>query len=420
MLILQNIRAVDPGANLDKVCDIVIEGCRIVKIADAKTQNDSNAEVIDGTGLVAFPGLIDMHCHLREPGLEYKEDIESGTKSAKAGGFTGVACMPNTKPVVDNSAIVRAITSRAKEVGSVKVYPIGAISKGLQGQELAEMGDMQEAGIVAVSDDGRPVSSSSLMKKAMMYAAQFNLPVISHCEDLDLVDDGYMNEGYTATVLGLRGNPWASETNMVSRELILAEYLNVPVHIAHVSAKLSVELIREAKARGVQVTCETCPHYFTLTEEAVGNYDTNAKVNPPLRAKEDLEAIIAGLQDGTIDCIATDHAPHHVDEKRVEFAQAANGLVGFETAFGLSYTYLVETGKLTLSQLAEKMSLNPGLILGVGTRLAEGECADITVVDLNQEYTVEVAKFLSKSKNSPYDGWKLKGRVVHTIVDGRI
>ncbi|MBR5500117.1 MAG: dihydroorotase, partial [Clostridia bacterium] len=280
--------------------------------------------------------------------------------------------------------------------------------------------DMQEAGIVAVSDDGRPVSSSSLMKKAMMYAAQFNLPVISHCEDLDLVDDGYMNEGYTSTVLGLRGNPWASETNMVSRELILAEYLNVPVHIAHVSAKLSVELIREAKARGVQVTCETCPHYFTLTEEAVGNYDTNAKVNPPLRAKEDLEAIIAGLQDGTIDCIATDHAPHHIDEKRVEFAQAANGLVGFETAFGLSYTYLVETGKLTLSQLVEKMSLNPGLILGVGTRLAEGECADITVVDLNQEYTVEVAKFLSKSKNSPYDGWKLKGSVVHTIVDGRI
>ena len=207
---------------------------------------------------------------------------------------------------------------------------------------------------------------------------------------------------------------------MVSRELILAEYLNVPVHIAHVSAKLSVELIREAKARGVQVTCETCPHYFTLTEEAVGNYDTNAKVNPPLRAKEDLEAIIAGLQDGTIDCIATDHAPHHIDEKRVEFAQAANGLVGFETAFGLSYTYLVETGKLTLSQLVEKMSLNPGLILGVGTRLAEGECADITVVDLNQEYTVEVAKFLSKSKNSPYDGWKLKGSVVHTIVDGRI
>ena len=420
MLILQNIRAVDPGANLDKVCDIVIEGCRIVKIADAKTETDSNAEIIDCTGLTAFPGLIDMHCHLREPGLEYKEDIESGTKSAKAGGFTGVACMPNTKPVVDNSAIVRAITSRAKEVGSVKVYPIGAISKGLQGQELAEMGDMQEAGIVAVSDDGRPVSSSSLMKKAMMYAAQFNLPVISHCEDLDLVDDGYMNEGYTSTVLGLRGNPWASETNMVSRELILAEYLNVPVHIAHVSAKLSVELIREAKARGVQVTCETCPHYFTLTEEAVGNYDTNAKVNPPLRAKEDLEAIIVGLQDGTIDCIATDHAPHHIDEKRVEFAQAANGLVGFETAFGLSYTYLVETGKLTLSQLVEKMSLNPGLILGVGTRLAEGECADITVVDLNKEYTVEVAKFLSKSKNSPYDGWKLKGSVVHTIVDGRI
>ncbi len=420
MLILQNVRAVDPGANLDKVCDIVIEGRRIVKIAEAKTQNDSNAEVMDCTGLTAFPGLIDMHCHLREPGLEYKEDIESGTKSAKAGGFTGVACMPNTKPVVDNSAIVRAITSRAKEVGGVKVYPIGAISKGLQGQELAEMGDMQEAGIVAVSDDGRPVSSSSLMKKAMMYAAQFNLPVISHCEDLDLVDDGYMNEGYTATVLGLRGNPWASETNMVSRELILAEYLNVPVHIAHVSAKLSVELIREAKARGVQVTCETCPHYFTLTEEAVGNYDTNAKVNPPLRTKEDLEAIIAGLQDGTIDCIATDHAPHHVDEKRVEFAQAANGLVGFETAFGLSYTYLVETGKLTLAQLVEKMSLNPGLILGVGTRLEEGECADITVVDLNKEYTVRVADFLSKSKNSPYDGWNLKGSVVHTIVDGRI
>ena len=418
MLILQNIRAVDPGANLDQVCDIVIDNGRIVKIAEANSQ--TGEDVIDCTGLTAFPGLIDMHCHLREPGLEYKEDIASGTKAAKAGGFTAVACMPNTKPVVDNSAIVRAIKSRADEVGSVKVYPIGAISKGLQGQELAEMGDMQEAGIVAVSDDGRPVSSSSMMKKAMMYAAQFNLPVISHCEDLDLVDDGYMNEGYTATVLGLRGNPWASETNMVSRELILAEYLNVPVHIAHVSAKLSVELIREAKARGVQVTCETCPHYFTLTDEAVGNYDTNAKVNPPLRSQEDVEAIIEGLKDGTIDCIATDHAPHHVDEKRVEFAQAANGMVGFETAFGLSYKYLVETGALTLSQLVEKMSLNPGMILGVGTRLAAGECADITVVDLNKAYTVEVAKFLSKSKNSPYDGWKLKGSVVYTIVDGRI
>ncbi len=420
MLIIKNIRAVDPGMNVDRVCDIVVEDSRIVKLADPNTQVQADAQVIDGTGLTALPGLIDMHCHLREPGLEYKEDIESGTKAAKAGGFTAVACMPNTKPVVDNSAIVRAITSRAKEVGSVKVYPIGAISKGLQGAELAEMGDMHEAGIVAVSDDGRPVSSSSLMKKAMMYASQFNLPVISHCEDLDLVDDGYMNEGYTATVLGLRGNPWASETNMVSRELILAEYLNVPVHIAHVSAKLSVELIREAKARGVQVTCETCPHYYTLTDKAIGNYDTNAKVNPPLRTQADVDAIIAGLQDGTIDCIATDHAPHHIDEKRVEFAQAANGMIGFETAFGLSYTYLVETGALTLSQLVEKMSLNPGLILGVGTHLAAGECADITIVDLNKTYTVKVADFLSKSKNSPYDGWQLKGAVVHTIVDGRM
>jgi dihydroorotase len=303
----------------------------------------------------------------------------------------------------------------------VNVYPIGAISKGQKGEELAEIGELKFAGAVAISDDGKPVRSPSLMKKALQYASMFDITVISHCEDLDLAEEGVMNEGYMSTILGLKGIPAAAEETMVARELILSEYTGVPIHIAHVSTALSVELIRNAKKRGVRVTCETCPHYFSLTENACDGYNTNAKVNPPLRTAEDVKAIIEGIADDTIDIIATDHAPHHRDEKTVEFSLAANGLVGFETALPLALTHLVKPGVISISKLVEKMSLNPAKILSIykGT-LEVGSAADITIADLNDEYTVDISKFQSKSKNSPFDGMTMSGSVWGTIVNGRV
>lgn len=390
-------------------------------VLSTKAAADIEADkVIDAGGLYVLPGLVDAHCHLRDPGYEYKEDIVSGTKSAARGGFTSIACMPNTNPAVDNAAVVRYIIEKSQKEGYVNVYPIGAITKGLEGNELSEMGIMREAGIVAVSDDGKPVMNSDVMKKALIYAGQFGLPVISHCEDLNLTDNGSMNEGLTSTILGLRGIPSASEDVMVSREIILSEYTNVPIHIAHVSTKVSVELIRQAKNRGIKITAETCPHYFTLTEEACRDYNTNAKMNPPLRSQKDLEAVIEGLKDGTIDIIATDHAPHHFDEKNVEFEKAANGIVGFETALALSYTGLVEKGHLSFQQMIEKLTVNPAEMLKIdkGT-LEEGKTADIILVDFDNEYKVDVSKFVSKGKNSPFDGFKVKGRVMMTIVGGK-
>lgn len=378
-------------------------------------------QVIDATGLYILPGLVDAHCHLRDPGYEYKEDIASGTRSAAKGGFTSVACMPNTSPVVDNESIVNYIIEKARREAVVNVFPIGAITKGQEGNELAEMGSMKQAGIVAVSDDGKPVMNSSIMKKGMIYAHQFNLPVISHCEDTELADGGSMNEGVTSTIMGLRGIPSIAEDVMVSRELLLAEYTGVPIHIAHVSTKTSVELIRQAKKRGVKVTAETCPHYFTLTEKACLGYNTLAKMNPPLRTDSDVEAIKEGLKDGTLDIIATDHAPHHPDEKNVEFDRALHGIVGFETALPLTYTALVETGVLSLTQMVEKLAARPAEILHLdkGT-VACGKDADLVLVDFDNEYTIDVSSFLSKSKNSPYDGYKVKGRVMATLVGGRI
>lgn len=377
--------------------------------------------MIDATGLYALPGLVDAHCHLRDPGYEYKEDIESGTRSAARGGFTSIACMPNTNPPVDNAAVVRYIVEKACQKGVVNVYPIGAISKGLEGSELSEMGTMKEAGIVAVSDDGKPVMNGDVMKKAMIYAGQFGLPVISHCEDVNLASGGSMNEGYVSTLLGLRGIPSAAEEAMVAREIILSEYTGVPVHIAHVSTKTSVELVRQAKKRGVSVTAETCPHYFTLTEKACIGYDTNTKMNPPLRSEDDQKAVIEGLIDGTIDIIATDHAPHHADEKNVEFEKAANGIVGFETALALGYTYLVDQGHLTLPELIRKMTVNPARMLRIDKGTLEcGKAADVILVDLDNEYTIDASKFASKSKNSPFDGFRVKGRVKTTIVNGKI
>ena len=391
-------------------------------VVSTQASNDAEAEhIIDAEGLYVLPGLVDAHCHLRDPGFEYKEDIISGTKSAAKGGFTSIACMPNTKPVVDNVAVVRYIIEKSQKEGCVNVYPIGSITKGLEGIEISEMGIMREAGIVAVSDDGKPVMNGDVMKKALIYAGQFNLPVISHCEDLSLRDGGSMNEGFTSTMLGLRGIPTSSEDLMMAREILLSEYTYVPVHIAHVSTKVSVDLVRQAKKRGVKVTAETCPHYITLTENACQNYNTNAKMNPPLRSQEDLESVIEGLLDGTIDIIATDHAPHHFDEKNVEFEKAANGIVGFETALALSYTQLVDKGHLSLQQMLEKLTVNPAKMLRIDKGTIEsGKAADIILVDFDNEYKVDVSKFASKSKNSPFDGFKVKGRVISTMVGGKI
>lgn len=418
MILIKNAKVLQ-GDRTETGTDLLIKDGMLV--AMGRNIGSDTDMMIDATGLYALPGLVDAHCHLRDPGYEYKEDIESGTRSAARGGFTSIACMPNTNPPVDNAAVVRYIVEKACQKGVVNVYPIGAITKGLEGSELSEMGTMKEAGIVAVSDDGKPVMNGDVMKKAMIYAGQFGLPVISHCEDVNLASGGSMNEGYVSTLLGLRGIPSAAEEAMVAREIILSEYTGVPVHIAHVSTKTSVELVRQAKKRGVSVTAETCPHYFTLTEKACIGYDTNTKMNPPLRSEDDRKAVIEGLIDGTIDIIATDHAPHHADEKNVEFEKAANGIVGFETALALGYTYLVDQGHLTLPELIRKMTVNPARMLRIDKGTLEcGKAADVILVDLDNEYTIDASKFASKSKNSPFDGFRVKGRVKTTIVNGKI
>ncbi len=420
-ILIKNGHVVDPYNKRDGILDIYIEDGKIVEIEKDIDYSGGELLTIDASNKLVLPGLIDMHCHLRDPGYEYKEDIESGTRSAAAGGFTSIACMPNTNPVVDNNAIVEYIIAKNKAVGVVNVYPIGAITKGLKGEELAEIGELKFAGVVGISDDGRPVMNASLMKRALQYASMFETPVISHCEDLSLVDQGVMNEGYMSTVMGLKGITRAAEEVMVARDIVLAESINAPIHIAHVSTETSVDLIRNAKARGVRVTCETCPHYFTLTEKSVEGYNTFAKMNPPLRTEKDVEAIIEGLKDGTIDVIATDHAPHHNDEKICEFDIAANGIVGFETALPLTITYLVETGILTMKELVQKMCINPASILGLNKgSLGINRPADIIVIDKDEEFTIDVSKFQSKSKNSPYNGYKLKGRVHFTIVNGKV
>lgn len=400
-------------------CDLYLKDGKIVRMA--KAVQEKADRVIDATGLYVFPGLIDMHVHLREPGFEYKEDIASGSAAAVRGGFTQICCMPNTQPVCDNAAVVGYIVVRAKEVGLCKVRPIGAITKGSQGEQLAEIGKMKDAGAVAISDDGKPVVSARIMRLAMEYASDFGMICLSHCEDKDLVDGGVVNEGYNSTLAGLKGIPRAAEEIMIAREILLAETLNKRVHICHVSTKGGVQLIREAKARGVRVTAETCPHYFTLIDDVIMSYDANTKVNPPIREREDVEAIKLGLQDGTLDCIVTDHAPHHRDEKEVEYNLAAFGISGIETSFSLSYTNLVKTGVLTLEQLAERMSANPASILGLGGgALREGAVADIMIADLGQEYSIDSKQFVSKGKNTPFDGMRVYGKVKYTIVDGDI
>ncbi len=377
-------------------------------------------EIIDAEGLTLFPGLIDMHCHLREPGFEYREDIKSGTASAAKGGFTSVCCMPNTNPVCDNAAVVEGILRKADQVASCHVYPIGAASKKLEGKEISEMGLMKEAGIVAVSDDGKPIATANLLKKVLEYASDFDLPVLNHCEELSIAE-GAMNEGAISTALGLRGIPAIAEEIMISRDIQTAEYLDMPIHICHVSTKKGIEIIRQAKKRGVKVTCETCPHYFSLTEEACQTYDTNFKMNPPLRTEEDRLAVIEGIKDGTIDCIVTDHAPHHIDEKDIEFSLANNGIIGFETAFAVGYTYLVKTGEVSLIDMIKTMTENPSRILNLGRgSLGKDMSADVMLADLSQEFVYTKEEIRSKAANSPYIGTKLTGRVKLTIAGGKI
>lgn len=415
-LLIKNGRAV-VGDTFEQA-DIYIEGSKIVKIG--KDIDCAADREIDASGQIVLPGFVDMHCHLREPGQEYKEDIRSGSAAALRGGFTSVACMPNTVPPLDNAALIKYVRTRAAEVDCAKVYPIGCITKGQKGEEIAEMGFMQEAGAVAFSDDGRPVENGNIMRLALEYATSRNALLISHCEDKAIAAGGVVNEGLNAAISGLKGISRAAEECMVARDIILAETLGARVHIAHVSTFGSVELVRQAKARGVRVTCETCPHYFAATDDEILSYNTNAKINPPLRTQADVDAIVAGLADGTIDAIATDHAPHHADEKNAEFNFAPFGTSGFETAFSLAYTYLVETDVLDVVRLSKLMSGNPAKILGIGSgEIKEGACADITIVDPEKSYTVDSATFVSKGKNSLFNGWKLKGAVTAVVVDGQ-
>jgi dihydroorotase len=398
-----------------------IEDGRVV--AFGRRVNAKGAEVLDASKRVVCPGFIDLHTHLREPGREDKETIATGTRAAAAGGFTAVCAMPNTEPVNDTAGITRAILERARTEGAVRVYPIGAITRGSKGEELAEYGDLKDAGIVAVSDDGRPVASARMMRRALEYAQAFALTVIDHCEEPSLTDKAPMNEGPVATLLGLRGWPGAAETIMVERDVLLAELTGGKVHIAHISTVGAVDAVRRGKERGVRVTAEATPHHLLLTDQAVKDteYDTATKMNPPLRAESDRLAVLEGLRDGTIDCIATDHAPHTVDDKKVEFDQAAFGIVGLETAVALCLDRLVRGGIVGLSRLVALFSTNPARVLGLpGGSLAVGMPGDVTILDLERERTVDPARFQTKGRNTPYGGWTLRGWPVATIVGGRV
>ena len=416
-VLVKSGRVIDPANKIDEKLDILIIDGKIAELAPNIDAGD--AEVINAAGLLVTPGLIDMHVHLRDPGLEYKEDIISGTRAAAAGGVTSVACMPNTSPVNDNLAVTKYIICKAQEQGTANVYPIGCITKGLKGEILAEMGTLQAGGCVGFSDDGLPVKDGEMMRRALEYANTFGAPIISHAEDISLVAGGCMNEGPISTELGLKGIPWVAEDATTARDIMLAELTGARLHVAHVSTKGSVELVRQAKARGVRVTCEAAPHHFILTDEAVRGYNTNAKMNPPLRSQEDVAAVRTGLGDGTIDAIATDHAPHHHDEKNVEFAIAMNGVVGLETMLPLTLK-LVGEKVLNLSQAIALMTCQPAKILGIDRgSLSVGAVADIALINPNKEWTVEPAKLHSKSKNTAFAGQLMKGCAMKTLLAGK-
>ena len=411
---------VDPVAGRAAAGDVLVVGECIAEVAAPGSLEVADAEVLDARGLLVVPGLVDMHVHLREPGYEYKETIQTGVAAALAGGFTSVACMANTNPVNDNAAVTQYILDRAKVAGGTRVYPVGAVSQGLEGERLAEIGEMHRAGIVAVSDDGRPLMDAGLMRRALEYTRMFGLPVIAHEEDACLARGGCMNEGVTALRLGLGGVPAAAEEVMVARDIALVRLTRGRLHVAHLSTAGSVALVREAKAQGLAVTAEATPHHLFLTEEAVEGYGTQAKMAPPLRTPVDLEALRRGLADGTIDAVATDHAPHHQDEKDCEFDQAANGIVGLETALPLGLR-LVADGVLDLPTLVARLTIGPARILGIpaGT-LARGAAADLTLVDPERRWRVEARAFRSKARNTPFEGWDVAGRAVAVLVGGRL
>lgn len=419
-LILRQGRIVDPSQKLNKVADLGVEDGRIAEIAP-KIRKKGRKE-IDARGLLVFPGFIDMHVHLREPGREDSETIETGTNAAARGGFTAVACMPNTQPVNDSEAVTSFILERAREVSKIAVYPVGAITKGSQGKTLAEIGEMYRTGIVAISDDGHPVQDSQVMRRAMEYSRLFGLPVIDHCEDKDLAAGGVMNESYHSTILGLRGMNPAAEEIQVLRDAILARQTGAQVHIAHLSTRRSLEAVLRAKKEDkIPITCEVTPHHLLLTEAQVSSYDTNTKMNPPLRSQEDVDALVKGIASGDIDAIATDHAPHNVNDKMLEFDRAPFGIVGLETAVSLIHDRFVRTGILTPERFAQLLSSNPARILKLerGT-LAKDALADITVIDPELNHMVDSSQFYSRSRNTPFNGWKLKGGPVITIVKGKI
>ncbi len=418
-IVVHDGTVIDPTNGLEAERDLLIEEGVICELGQPGSFVSVEAKRLDASGCIVAPGLIDMHVHLREPGYEYKETLLTGTQAAVAGGFTTVACMANTNPVNDNGAVTRFIVEQARSTGLARVFPIGALSKGLKGEELAEIGEMIDAGAVAISDDGRPVMDANLMRRALEYCSMFDVPISVHEEDLNLSADGSMNEGPTALRLGLRGTPSAAEEVMVARDIALARLTGGRVHIAHVSTVRAVALVRQAKAEGLAVTAEVAPHHFTLTEEAVEGYNTNAKMSPPLRLAEDVAAMKAGLRDGTIDAIATDHAPHHQDEKEVEFDRAAHGITGLETALPLTLN-LVREGVLSLSEAIRKLTVNPARILGLpsGT-LAVGVSADLTLFDPGATWKVDPFASRSRSRNTPFASWELTGRVLRTVVAGR-
>ena len=418
-LLIKNGRVVDPASGHDGPADVLIEDGRVAAVA--RSLDRDGAQVLDATGLVVAPGFIDMHVHLREPGIEHSETIETGARAAAAGGFTSICCMPNTLPVNDNATVTSYIIERARQHAAVNVFPIGAITKNSAGEELAAFGSMKNAGIVAISDDGRPVMNARVMRRAMQMAKSFDLPVIDHCEDLNLSAGGEMHEGVQSTRLGLRGIPGSSEDVMVARDILLAETTGARFHVAHISSRHSIHMVQFAKKRGLPVTCEATPHHFSLTDADIASYDSSYKMKPPLRTDCDVAAVYEGIVSGTVDAIATDHAPHPGSEKMQEFEKCPFGIIGLETALGLALEKLVHSGKITLMRLVELFTVGPARVLHMdrGT-LAPGVAGDVTIFDTERAWTYDVNRSFSKSKNTPFDGWKFRGGPVATVVGGKV
>lgn len=421
-LLIRAGRIIDPSQELDRIADLLIEDGRVIAIEEPGSSDvsGSDCEIFDASGLIVTPGFIDLHVHLREPGEEYKEAIASGTAAAVAGGFTSICSMPNTKPVNDNASVTRFIIDKSREAGLARVYPVGAITLGSRGEELAEMAEMKEAGAVAVSDDGHSVMNSQVMRHALEYARDRGLVVVDHCQDLHLAADGVMHEGRYSTLLGLRGMSSAAEESHVARDIMLAELTGARVHIAHISTAGSIELVRRAKEKGIAVTCEVTPHHLALTDAAVVGFDTNTKMSPPLRSEDDRAVLIEGVRDGTIDAIATDHAPHHSDEKMLEYDRAPFGVVGLETALGVALTVLYHSAGVPLYRIVEMLTIGPARAFSLpGGTLSVGSAADVTVFDPELEWTVDPQRFKSKSRNTPFGGWLLSGRVTRVFLGSR-